>query len=124
MQSEPPRRDPAAPGHLPDGEVPEIDVQTFADLHAAGVPLIDVREPDEYETTHVPGAQLIPLGTVPERLDEVPTDRTVYVICGVGARSHKAADFYRRQGIDAVNIAGGTAAWIEAQYPTATGTER
>lgn len=124
MQSEEPPRTSAAAGHVPGDEVPEIDVPAFADLHASGVPLIDVREQDEYETAHVPGAKLIPLGTVPERLDEVPTDQTVYVICGVGARSHKAAEFYCRQGIDAVNIAGGTAAWIEAQHPTSTGSER
>ncbi|HKH04375.1 MAG TPA: rhodanese-like domain-containing protein [Acidimicrobiales bacterium] len=104
-------------------EVPEIDVTELAEKRAAGAPLIDVREPDEYEDAHVPGAHLVPLGTVPERLDEVPTDTTVYVICAKGSRSMRAAEFYRQQGIDAVNVAGGTTAWVDAGHPVDTGSE-
>jgi rhodanese-related sulfurtransferase len=108
----------------PDTDVPEIDVAELARQRAAGAVLIDVREPDEYDTVHVPGAQLIPLGTVPERLDEVPaSDGPIYVICAKGGRSYRAAEFYRSKGIDAVNVAGGTTAWVEAGRPTATGME-
>ncbi|HYZ97639.1 MAG TPA: rhodanese-like domain-containing protein [Acidimicrobiales bacterium] len=104
-------------------DVPEIDVRELATARTAGAPLIDVREPDEYTAAHVPGAVLVPLATVPEHLDEVPGDGTVYVICAKGGRSRQAAEFYRSQGIDAVNVAGGTNAWIEAGEPTATGME-
>ena len=52
--------------------VPEVDIEAFAARHAAGVTVIDVREPDEYEEAHVPGATLIPLGEVPDRVAEVP----------------------------------------------------
>lgn len=104
-------------------EVPEVDVGELARQRSSGVPLIDVREPDEYDEAHVPGAQLIALGTVPDRVDEVPAERPVYVICAKGGRSFKAAEFYRSQGIDAINVAGGTTAWIEAGNPTATGME-
>ncbi|HMG41492.1 MAG TPA: rhodanese-like domain-containing protein [Acidimicrobiales bacterium] len=108
----------------PQSTVPEIDVTELARLQAAGVTLIDVREPDEYDGGHVPGAELIPLGTVPERLDEAQAkEGTVYVICAMGGRSHKAAEFFRTNGIDAVNVAGGTKAWIEADRPTNTGME-
>jgi rhodanese-related sulfurtransferase len=106
-----------------DMEVPEIDVTELVKRRAEGAPVIDVREPDEYTAAHVPGAVLVPLATVPERLDAVPGDGPVYVICAKGSRSHRAAEFYRAQGIDAVNVAGGTTAWIEAGEPTSTGME-
>jgi rhodanese-related sulfurtransferase len=104
-------------------EVPEIDIPELARLHASGAPVIDVREPDEYTTAHVPGATLIPLATVPDHVDQVPSDGTVYVICAMGARSRRAAEFYRARGIDAVNVAGGTTAWVEAGQPISTGLE-
>jgi rhodanese-related sulfurtransferase len=107
----------------PQSEVPEIDIGELARLRSQGITLIDVREPHEYTEAHVPGAQLIPLGTVPDRVDEVPTDRQVYVICAKGGRSRKAAEHYRASGIDAVNVAGGTTAWVEAGEPIATGME-
>jgi rhodanese-related sulfurtransferase len=107
----------------PEDSVPEIDVAELAKVRAEGAPLIDVREPDEYTTAHVPGATLIPLATVPDNLERVPADGTVYVICAKGGRSLRAAEFYRAQGIDAVNVAGGTTAWIEAGEPVSTGTE-
>jgi rhodanese-related sulfurtransferase len=104
-------------------EVPEIDVAELARLREGGAVLIDVREPDEYTAAHVPGATLVPLATVPDRLADVQTEGTVYVICAKGSRSHRAAEFYRAQGIDAVNVAGGTAAWVDAGHPFSTGPE-
>ena len=55
--------------------VPEIDIDEFARRREQGAPVIDVREPDEYQAGHVPGATLIPLATVPDRLGEVPAER-------------------------------------------------
>jgi rhodanese-related sulfurtransferase len=98
-------------------DVPEIDVATLAARRDQGRPLIDVRRPDEFEVARAPGAQLIPLGDLVERIDEVPTDGTVYVICATGVRSAKAAAHLRSLGIDAVNVAGGTKAWMEAGLP-------
>ena len=103
-------------------EVPEIDVRALAEARSAGAALIDVREPHEYAEAHAPGAVLIPLGEVAERIDEVPTDRPVYVICRTGRRSATAVEHYRQRGIDAVNVAGGTLAWIEAGQPVDTGS--
>ena len=104
-------------------DIPEIDIAEAARRHAAGSPVIDVREPDEYAEGHVPGAPLIPLATVPDRVAEVPSDREVLVICKSGGRSHQAAELLRTQGIDAVNVAGGTSAWIEAGHRVVTGDE-
>jgi rhodanese-related sulfurtransferase len=102
-------------------QVPEIDVAELAARRAEGAPLIDVREPAEFAAGRVPGAELIPLGTVPDRLDDVPADQTVYVICKGGGRSRQAAEFLRAQGVDAVNVAGGTMAWIDAGQPVDRG---
>lgn len=102
-------------------DVPEIDVAGLAEARAAGAPLIDVREPDEHAEVRAPGAVLIPLGQVPERVGEIPAEGTVYVICRSGGRSARAVEHLRQQGIDAVNVAGGTLAWIEAGLPVETG---
>ena len=101
--------------------VPEISVEDLVVKQAAGAPIVDVREPDEWERVHVPGAVLIPLGELVERVDEVPDTDTVYVICATGARSERAAEHLRRIGIDAVNVAGGTKAWAAAGHPVESG---
>jgi rhodanese-related sulfurtransferase len=91
-------------------------------LHDGGI-LVDVREPDEYLEAHVGGARLVPLQHVPEIVSELPADVPVYVICLSGGRSHRAAAFLRSNGIDAVNVLGGTAAWVQAGFPFVSGAE-
>ena len=102
-------------------DVPEIDVDELARLRETGVVLVDVRESDEYENFHVPGAQLIPLVDVPERIEEIPDGERVYVICGNGGRSARAVDYLNRQGYDTVNVAGGSKAWLDAGHPVEHG---
>jgi rhodanese-related sulfurtransferase len=102
-------------------DVPEIAVDELARQHDDDLTIIDVRMPDEYEQVHADGAYLIPLPQIADRVTEIPTDGTVYIICATGGRSARAAAFLREQGIDAVNVAGGTKAWAEAGYPVATG---
>jgi rhodanese-related sulfurtransferase len=93
----------------------EIDIFTLEDAQAAGtVALIDVRQPDEYVDGHVPGAVLVPLNDLPDRLADLPPERPLYVICRTGARSSAAVEFLREMQVEAINIAGGTKAWVEA----------
>ncbi len=101
--------------------IPEVDIAEFAGHHAGGATVIDVREPDEYAAGHVPGAVLIPLGEVPERVAEVPEGETVYLICRSGGRSMRAGDVLAAEGRDVVNVGGGTMAWIEAGHATVAG---
>ena len=101
--------------------VPEIDVATLAERRQHGASLLDVRQPQEWAEVRAPGAVLVPLGELVERVDEVPDDGTVYVICRTGARSAKAVEFLRGRGIDAVNVAGGTEAWRRAGLPVESG---
>ena len=98
----------------PPPVVPEVDVDQFEQAKTTAAAVIDVRQPDEYDAGHVPGARLIPLPEVAQRIAEVPTDGEVYVICLSGSRSARATDFFRRQGVDARNVAGGTKAWVES----------
>ena len=65
--------------------VPEISVDELAGRLDAGAFLLDVRQPDEYGEAHVPGARLIPLDEVPERVGELPPDTEILVICRSGA---------------------------------------
>jgi len=84
----------------------------------AGAKIIDVREDYEWEGGHVAGAQHITLGTLTERLSELPSkDEEFYVICHGGGRSNRAAEYLRQNGYQAKNIAGGTSAWFTAKLP-------
>lgn len=105
-----------------DEVVPEIDVDELARRLDDGGNLLDVRQPDEYEERHVPGAQLIPLAEVPDRVAELPSGQ-LNVICKSGGRSLRAAEFLRADGVDAVNVAGGTDGWAEAGRPTVAGEQ-
>ena len=99
----------------------EVDLDTFATAFESGVPVLDVRNPDEYETAHVPGAVLIPLGELTSRLDEVPDADPLYVICAAGARSLTATKALLDAGYSAVSVAGGTNGWIERGGAVVTG---
>ncbi|MFW0155294.1 rhodanese-like domain-containing protein [Rothia sp. P6271] len=82
-----------------------------------GAKILDVREDFEWEAGHIQGAQHIPLGEVPARYGEVPTDVDVYVICRSGGRSLKATAYLNQYGFDAINVLGGMGAWADAQKP-------
>ena len=96
-----------------------VDVATVRALQGRDdVVLIDVREPEEYAAGYIPGVRLIPMGEVPSRLNEIPTDKTVIVTCRSGNRSGQITDFLRRNGLTRVhNMQGGLLAWQRAGYP-------
>jgi len=86
-----------------------------------GTVVVDVREPHEYITGHVPGALSMPLATVPLRHQELPRDRTLHLICQAGGRSAQAAAWLAKQGYQVVNVAGGTGAWVGKGHPVRMG---
>lgn len=80
--------------------------------------LIDVREQWEWDQQRIPGATLIPLAEVPQRLDEIPTDRDVYVHCRLGGRSAQAVEYLHAHGRPrAINVVGGIEGWEHAGLP-------
>lgn len=81
-------------------------------LQASSAPFVlDVREPSEYQHGHIPGSVLIPLGTLPHRLHELPADRRIVAVCRSGARSGAATGILRKAGFQALNMVGGMNAW-------------
>lgn len=89
---------------------------TVQQLHERdGVPLIDVREPDEFAAGRVPGAINLPMSQIGERLSELP-DGAFDVICKLGGRSARVVEALTSRGYDATNVDGGTDAWIEAGF--------
>ncbi len=100
----------------------EVTVDELAAQWKSGdAAIVDVREPGEYVEAHISGVQLIPMGSVIEQIDDIPRDRTVYVVCAVGGRSAQVADYLDAQGYDVRNVAGGTNAWVRAGHPVETG---
>jgi len=83
-------------------------------LKAESIYLLDVREPEEYEICAIPGATLIPLGKLPERLAEVDGTKEIIAYCRTGKRSAKAVNLLRQAGYtSAKNLAGGIHAWSD-----------
>lgn len=88
--------------------------------------IIDVRRPDEFEGElgHIPGARLIVLDTLPERINELPTDRTVVFVCRSGGRSGRATAFAHEHGLErALNMTGGMIEWNNQNLPVEGRTE-
>ncbi len=89
----------------------QVDVTTAKTMLDAGALLLDVREPQEWQAGHAPSAVHVPMGEITSRLDEVPADGSVVVVCRSGARSARVTGFLLQQGRDAHNLAGGMQAW-------------
>lgn len=80
--------------------------------------LLDVREPDEWEAGHAPGAHHLPMMEVPARLAELPTDQDVVVVCRSGGRSGQVVSYLLGNGWDNVrNLDGGMQDWAAAGRP-------
>jgi len=101
-----------------------VNVKQSAALQSQGVLLIDVRTPGEFAQGHAPGATLIPLDQLPQRLGELRRvqDRPIALICRSGNRSGQAQVILEKAGFTkAVNVEGGMKAWAKAGLPVVTG---
>lgn len=77
--------------------------------------LIDVREPHEHAMSRIDGSRLIPLGTLPEHVANLPFDKDIYIHCKMGMRSARAVEFLMERGFTRVaNVTGGIDAWFES----------
>ena len=101
--------------------IAEITVDELADYIENGAPVIDVRELDEYQSGHIPGAVHVQLGAVPDNVDAFRGGQPTYVICRSGARSMRACEYLVEQGVHVVNVGGGTLAWMSSGRDTVTG---
>lgn len=105
--------------------VQDITVDELADpVRRGSMQVVDVRSGAEWETGHLGGAMHIPLGTLLERLSEVPRERTVVVQCQSGGRSAIAASVLAAAGHrDVVNLRGGLSAWRQAGHAVESGPD-
>jgi rhodanese-related sulfurtransferase len=100
----------------------EVSVTEAAALREAGAFILDVREPEEWAESHIPGATLIPLGELALRVNEVPKDREIVVVCRSGNRSQQGRDILLEAGFKQVtSMAGGIKQWTAAGFETVSG---
>ena len=109
----------------PGGGIPTIDVRE-AERRLREDPgrpvLVDVREASEFVAVRAPGVLLLPTSTFAARVDELPADRPLMIVCHLGGRSAAVAGFLMRTGrTDVVNVAGGMDAWEAAGLPVRHG---
>ena len=116
----------ASEGRALGRPVPQISALDLAGaLRQGRVTVVDVRGAAEWEAGHLPGARNIPLGYLPDRLDELRRDgRPLVVHCRSGSRSAIAASLLRAKGLDrVVNLAGGFVEWEAAGQVVVRGHE-
>ena len=104
----------------PDVSVPEMTATELNTRLKSGekIFVLDVREPHEYDICHIDG-YLIPLGELPQRVQEVDSSGTVVVHCRSGVRSAKAVEFLKQTGVRRIwNLKGGILAWADEVDPS------
>ncbi len=97
------------PSQVPSVAVPDLP----AELPSNAV-LLDVREQDEWDAGHAPGAQHIPMSELAGRLEELPADQEVLVVCRSGGRSARVTANHNAHRWDARNVDGGMQSWQAA----------
>ncbi len=99
--------------------VPSITVDELDDLLRQGsVRVLDVREPSEFRSGHVPGAVNVPTGRLGRQLGSLKRDKPYAVICASGSRSRGATGLLLDEGFEgAVSVRGGTGAWARSGRP-------
>jgi rhodanese-related sulfurtransferase len=105
------------------GNVPMVSVQELQEqLKDGNRPfLLEVRQPEEFRLGHIAGAQLIPLGELGRRLNEVPHGREIVCICATGHRSIPAVRKLAAAGYTASSMKNGMIAWYLAKLHTNKG---
>jgi glyoxylase-like metal-dependent hydrolase (beta-lactamase superfamily II)/rhodanese-related sulfurtransferase len=94
--------------------------------HLRDVQIVDVREPDEFNGPlgHVPGARLIPLGTLQQRASELEKEQPLITVCRSGARSAQATVLLGKAGFQKVaNLSGGMLRWRAQRFAVEGGTD-
>jgi molybdopterin/thiamine biosynthesis adenylyltransferase/rhodanese-related sulfurtransferase/molybdopterin converting factor small subunit len=100
-----------------EGDIEPTEVKAKIDRGDNFV-LLDVREPHEYQICNIPFAKLIPLGQLPQRLNEFDPATEIVAHCKSGMRSAKAVDLLKKNGFQARNMKGGILAWSDKVDPS------
>ncbi len=109
----------------PVSNIDSEDAKSYIEKHREGkYVLLDVRQPSEYEKSHIPGAELIPLPQITDRFGELDPEKPTIVYCAMGGRSRAAAQLLSGKGFKEVyNLKGGINAWegLAAEGPEEAG---
>jgi rhodanese-related sulfurtransferase len=100
--------------------VPQVDA-AGANARRGQTLILDVRQPEEFRQARIPGARLLPLGELSRRIQELPKDREIVVVCRSGNRSGQAARQLSEAGYKVANLRGGMIAWEQAGLPVQRG---
>ena len=79
--------------------------------------VLDIRPPESFNQGHIPGAVNIPIKQIGGKLDEIPQNKSVLVICSTGQSAAQTAGILNIAGIQANSLSGGFKAWEEAGLP-------
>lgn len=95
-------------GNILSGKMDPLYWREMQQVDTSKVTLVDVRTSDEYSLSSIPGAVNIPLDDLRSRMVEIPTDRPVWLFCGVGLRGYLASNILKGNGYKEVrNLIGG-----------------
>jgi rhodanese-related sulfurtransferase len=101
-----------------------VDAQGAKEAIENGAMVVDVREPAEYASGHLPNARHLPLGELSDRAGELPLDVPLVLHCGHGERALSAASVLERERTGPLLVLpGGTVAWQEAGHAVERGQE-
>jgi len=98
-----------------------VSVDEAYQLYSDGTFVLDVRTPEEWDEFHAPDTTLIPLDELSTRLNELPADRPIVVVCRSGNRSQIGRDILRGAGFNATSMTGGLNEWRASGYPVVSG---
>ena len=98
-----------------------VGTQEAYQMYQDGTFVLDVRTQEEWNDFHAPNTTLIPLDELANRLNELPKDQPILVVCRSGNRSQAGRDILLQAGFNATSMNGGLNAWRDSGYPVVSG---
>lgn len=98
-----------------------VNVDQAYQMYQEGTFVLDVRTPEEWNEFHAPNTTLIPLDELAARVDELPKDQPILVVCRSGNRSQTGRDILLQAGFDATSMNGGLTEWRARGYTVVSG---
>ena len=104
------------------GKLPAfVSVDEAHQLYEEGTFVLDVRTPEEWNEFHAPNTTLIPLDDLASRVNELPKDQPIVVVCRSGNRSQAGRDILLQAGFNVTSMNGGLNQWRDSGYPVVSG---
>jgi rhodanese-related sulfurtransferase len=104
------------------GSLPaSVSVDQAYQMYQDGTFVLDVRTPEEWNEFHAPDTTLIPLDELASRVDELPKDQPIVVVCRSGNRSQAGRDILLQAGFEATSMTGGLNQWRDSGHPVVSG---